>query len=286
MGTLIKSAGNPSSPPIGTPYIEKDFGVVRGVTKALFDFSHPDCYAGSGPLVGGTTFNNLVAGGAPASVLGASSGSLPAVVTGTVPTKDASNAGGYRYILLPTSFNMSAEARSMLSVLHAKIPAGGYAASALYGIFGSGTGNGTSLQWHVFVQSDASGNALNLVFRVRGSSGNIDATLTGPALAAVLNGAVHQLGFGFDIVGSTGRGIIYVDQAVAVTGGSGAITSFNQAGGTPVLLYAPGVQQFVGVQNLDGRFGRPSIHDLTGRADVTALDLLSRDARSAAGYVY
>jgi hypothetical protein len=60
MSIFLKTDANVSNPVASMPYLEKDYAIVRGVTSAMFDFSNPECYSGTGDLVGGaTTFKDL-----------------------------------------------------------------------------------------------------------------------------------------------------------------------------------------------------------------------------------
>lgn len=284
MGFFIKSDETPSAPLATNPYVEKDYAIVRDATLAMLDFSNEETWAGAGPITGGSTLGNLVAAGANGT-LNSASGTLPAVVTGTITPNGAVSGGGNPHVNLPVEFNLGADVTRALLILHMKLPATGYSASDIRGIIGSGTAGGASLQWLLYIQADGSGDALNLVFRVRGSAGNIDCTLTGAALDAILDGDLHQIGLGFEIAGGAGQGKIYVDGALAQNGTAGAMTAFNQPGGTPTLLAAPSVNAIVLLTSLAARFGRPSIWDLTDRTDLSFADVLERDAQGADGFV-
>lgn len=284
MAIFIKAGANPTSPLSTNPYVEQDSAIVRGVHLAMFDWSNSVTYSGTGNVIGGSTFANLVSGGSPAGMAVANAGSyLQPVITGTLKTDGAVSAGGYQYITLPTSFNLGVGVTRSLAIVWGKLPTT-QAANAFNGIVGSGVGANANSQYAFWLQADASGVPTSLLFRVRGTSGNIEASLTGAALTAVLDGNLHQFGLAVTISGGTGTVQLYVDGVLKSTG-SGAMTAYNQPGGTPALLAAPGVSNFVGTANLAGRFGRLSIMDLTARTDLTFAAMLSRDSAGAAGYV-
>lgn len=285
MSIFVKTDANPTTAPATMPYLENDYAIVRGVTLAMFDWSNEKTYSGTGVISGGSSFGNLASGGAAASIPQGSGSSFPALFQGTLKVQGQVSAGGYPLINLPTTFNFSPSVMKSLIALWAKFPSTGFSASAIVGLIGSGTGIGSSLQWHVYAQADASGNLNNITFRVRGSSANIDCVLSGATLAAFLDGNLHQLGFAFEIMNGVGKGYIYIDGVLKVTGSSGAMTSYNQPDGTPVFFSAPGVGTLSGT-GLDARMGRISCHDLTNRSDLSFTDLLTKDSASAAGYVY
>jgi len=285
MVTIVTSTANATGPLAINPSFEKDYAIVRGVTLALFDWSNPDCYSGAANADGGTVLNNLVAGGASAQISPANTIAKLPYQTGLFKGAGAVSAGGWPFINLPTSFNLGAAVTRALLSITSRVPSAGWNASGIRGLIGSGTGSGAALQYIAYVQADANGNALNLVFRVRGANGaQVDTVLTGAALAAILD-STHQLGFAFSIANGQGQGFIYVDGVLKATSAAATFTSFNQAGGTPTLFTGPGVSAAIVNNTLDVRIGRPTIHDLSARADLTFAGMLARGLEAATGYV-
>ncbi len=287
MATFIKSEVTPSAPLASNPYVEKDFAIVRGVTLAMFDLSHPDCYPSQASAVkGGDIFANLVSGGESAALqpTGNAAVTIP-YVTGTLRTTGTTLANFNPNIRLPAAaFLPTAATRRMLVTCYLAINQNGNAANGNPGIVGAGTGNGTGAAYQAYLVTDANGKATELRFRVNSGAANLDTILTGAALAAALDGNVRQFGFAFQIVAGVGQGFIYVDGAPVVSGPTGAMTQFNQPGGTSAFPGSPGVGGFI--QSLpNAKFGRVSFSDLTPRPDLSFAALLARDAEAASGYL-
>lgn len=93
MPTVVKASAEPTNPPAGRAYLEKDYAIKRGITMGMFDFSNADTVA-AGDLAANMTqnfaFHNLVAGGPDALVGNSPSDQyFAAGVTGTLRTLDA-----------------------------------------------------------------------------------------------------------------------------------------------------------------------------------------------------
>jgi len=284
MTAIFVKTDEPSAPAANTPYVEKDWAIIRGVTLGAFDWSNSETYALTGAIPGTATFGNLVAGGSNGTISPANAGAtFPAVSGGLLNAQGATNAGGLPVVRLPSSFTFGAGVTRSLLTFWAKLPATGYLASNLPGLIGSGTGANASLQYTCLLIVNGSGAATQLTYRVRGTSGNIDASITGAALAALLDGNLHQIGLGLVIASGTGTVTLFVD-GVAVATGSGSMSSYNVIGPASLFIGSGG-NQLTSSANTNALLGRPFAHDLTSRPDISFEDILARDAESAEGYL-
>ncbi len=283
MATFIKAATNPTAPVADSPYVEKDWAIVRGVTKALFDFSHPDSFSQAATMLkGGDTVQNLVEGGAAAQVQPTGNpGATAPLATGMVRNAGASLPAQGPILLLGAAFFPAATTRRMLLTTWLHINSTGNVANQSPGIIGAGTGNGAAAAYQVYCSTNAAGAITEIRFRVHTGAAPLDTLLTGAALAAALDG-IHQLGFAFEIKDNIGQGSIYVDGALAVTGPVGAMTQFNQPGGAASFPAAPGVGSFA-LNLTNAKWARPGFHDLTGKTKISFAAMLARDIESATG---
>lgn len=285
MSIFLKTDANVSEPLVTMPYIEDDYAIIRNVTLAMFDWSNEKTYSGSGNIAVGSSFGNLVAGGANAAILGAPVYYFPPLYQGALKVQGQVSGSGQPVISLPASFNFSPSVAKSLVVIWAKLPTGRLMANSFYGLCGAGTGSGASTQWAVAIHTNASGDIDYLRFLVRGTTENIICDLSGEALTELLGSQLHQLGFAFEIKNGVGITYIYVDNVLKATGQSKAILNYTQPGGTPSMFSAPGYSSISGT-NIDARLGRISCHDLTNRPDLSFGDILLKDKISARGYVF
>lgn len=286
MSAIFVKTAEPSAPAAGTPFLEKDWAIIRDVALAGFDWSNPDTHNVAGPVVGGALFNNLVSGGLTARLLPINNlSSFPEIAGGMLRTQGAVAVAGTLAINLPDSFTFDSDVRRALVTFWAKLPNSGYVANGLPGLIGSGTGAGANLQYTVFLICNASGVPTSLTYRVWGSSANIDAVISGATLAALLDGGLHQIGLGVEIANGVGTVTLYID-GDAVASGSGAMSALNVIGAAQLFQGAGGAPLTIsGTNTLDAALGRPFAHDLTSRPDITFADILARDAQSADGFL-
>ncbi|MDQ1207295.1 hypothetical protein QE380_000218 [Acinetobacter baylyi] len=293
MSIFVKTDANPTTPLSTMPYIEKDAAIIRGVTLAMFDFSNPDCYSGTGNIVGGsTTFNDLTVNASQARAQNNSTHIFAPVETGMIKIQGGS--GSNRFVSLPTTFKYSSLVKKSLNICYFRIPKTGYTASSISSLIGAGSGGGaTQLQYVVWVQADASGNLTTLRFRVKGTGGaNIDVDITGTNLAKITGTTAQQFGFAVSINTSTNIATlsVYIDGEL-INSSSGSMTEFVQydsSGGSPVLqtIFMGLSVSYSSNQTNDIRVGRVSAHDLTNRSDLSFTDILTKDRNAASGYVY
>lgn len=293
MSTFMFADTDPTQPPASIPYLEKDGAILRGVTKALFDFSNPETYAGGGSLPIGTVFNNLVVGGGTGGVTGAGGTTFPAIYHGTVRTLGLVTGVNGSNLTLPASFMLPAASTRFLSTFWLRMVKTGWPAVATpKGIVGWGTGSPAATQYAVTVVFDAAGAVSTLRWTVYGMSGvTVQTVQLQVTSAAVLNkifdGVLHQIGCAFEIVGGVGIPSLYVDGELVATGAGMAIAALNVAATAGQLfgLSAAGSVSQPGYHELDTRIGRPQLHDLTSRPELAFVDILARDKNSAYGYV-
>lgn len=287
MSLFLKSDANVSNPVSSMPYLEKDYAIVRGVTRAMFDFSNPECHSGLGDLIGGSTiFKDLTVNAGEAKVQNNATHVFAPVENGMI--KVLGGSGNGRFVSLGSQFKFPATTRNALIILHAKLPKSGWAVNTMVALIGAGSSSG--LQYLCYVASDENGNLSNIRFRVKGTSGNIDAIIQGTALSKITGTSVQQLGLSVKIANSVATLDFLIDGEV-VASGSGPATQLDQydsSGGSATLqsLFLGPTVGFLSNQTIDIRLGRVSCHDLTNRSDVTVESILLKDRTSAAGYVY
>ena len=293
MSTFMVADADPVQPPASIPYVEKDGVIMRGVTRALFDYSNPETYAGTGSLPIGTVFNNLVVEGGAGGVTGAGGTTFPPIYRGTVRTLGLITGVNGSNLTLPNTFMLPAASTRFLGVFWLRMVRTGWpAVSVTKGLFGWGSGSPAATQYAVTVVFDATGAVSALRWTVYGMSGvtvqTIQLQVTSAAvLDKVLDGALHQIGCAFEIIGGVGIPSLYVDGELVATGAGGAIASLNVAATQGQLfgLSSAGSVTQPGYHELDTRIGRPQLHDLTSRSEISFSYLLNRDKNSAFGYL-
>jgi len=293
MSTFMFADSDPIQPAAGMPYLEKDGAILRGVTKALFDYSNPETYAGTGSLPIGTVFNNLVVEGGAGGVTGAGGTTFPPIYRGTVRTLGLITGVNGSNLTLPNTFMLPAASTRFLSVFWLRMARTGWpAVSVTKGLLGWGSGSPATTQYAVTVVFDATGAVSGLRWTVYGMSGvtvqTIQLQVTSVAvLEKIFDGALHQIGCAFEIIGGVGIPSLYVDGELVATGAGGAIASLNVAATQGQLfgLSSAGSVTQPGYHELDTRIGRPQLHDLTSRSEISFSDLLNRDKNSAFGYL-
>lgn len=288
MSTFLITDAEPSNPPADIRYLEKDSAIVRGVTRALIDFSNPETYDGSGNIPLNTQFRNLVAGGSPAAI--GSSGVYGApVYLGTLQSDNGAGGGSVGYPL-PLDFVFPASATHTLVGAWFRAPKSGYPASGTISlpVLGVGAGGNASSQYALLVSGPNTGTANSLIARFRGSALNIDATINaGSVLDAILDGNLHQLMMSFSVVDGIGTVRLYVDKVLRATGSGAAVGHNVVANMTAALFTAPayGSWNQPNTKVLNARIGRPQAHNLTGRNDVTVEALIAADWDGSQGYL-
>ena len=293
MSTFMVADGDPVQPPASIPYVEKDGVIMRGVTRAIFDYSNPETYAGSGSLPIGTVFNNLVVGGGAGGVTGAGGTTFPPIYRGTVRTLGLITGANGSNLTLPNTFMLPAASTRFLNVFWLRMVKTGWpAVSATKGLMGWGSGSPASTQYAVTVVFDATGAVSALRWTVYGVSGaavqTIQLQVTSTfVLDRIFDGELHQLGCAFEIISGVGIPTLYVDGELVATGAGAAIESLNVAATTGQLfgLSSAGSVSQPGYHELDTRIGRPQLHDLSSRPEIALSDLLTRDKNSAFGYL-
>ena len=293
MSTFMSADADPLQPPASIPYLEKDGAILRGVTKALFDYSNPETYAGAGSLPIGTVLNNLVEGGGTGGVTGAGGTTFPPIYHGTVRTLGLVTGVNGSNLTLPASFMLPAASTRFLSAFWLRMAKTGWPAVATpKGLVGWGSGSPASTQYAVTVVFDATGVVTELRWTVYGMIGAAVQTLqlkvTSPdILNVIFDGALHQLGCAFEVIGGVGIPSLYVDGALVATGAGAALASLNGAATQGQLfgLSSAGSVTQPGYHELDTRIGRPQLHDLTSHPEIAFTDILTRDKNSAYGYL-
>lgn len=287
MSIFLTADANPSSPLASNPYVNDDSAIIRTATLAMFDWSNSITWNSAGNVTGGSSFTNLAKDTsgtrlASASLTSNSGNFFPPVVNGCL-VHAGGTFGTNQHIAIPQLDFDVAVTRSLVSIF-AELPVN-IGASAIRGLAGSGTSSGINTQWVVWLSAGTDGVPTTLKFRVRGTSGDIDANVTGAALTAILDGNLHHLGFAVEISDSTATIRIFVD-GVQAASGTGTMSAYNQPS-TPVNSYlaGPGVSGLVQAPaGSGGRYGRISVWNLTGRSETFA-EILARDAQGAAGFV-
>lgn len=287
MSLFLKSDANVSNPVASMPYLEKDYAIVRGVTRAMFDFSNPECYSGTGNLIGGaTTFKDLTINNGEAKAQANSTHVFAPIENGMI--KVLGGSGNGRFVSLGPQFKFPETTRKALIVVHAKIPKSGWSTSTMSGLIGAGGSSG--VQYLLYAASDENGALKSLTFRIKGTSGNVDAILTGASLSKITGTSVQQLGLSINISNSVATLNFLIDGEIVSTGSGSAtqLEQYDSSGGSSTLqsLFLGPTVGFLSNQAIDIRLGRVSCHDLTNRSDVTVESILLKDRTSAAGYVY
>lgn len=293
MSTFMIADADPLQPPASIPYLEKDGAILRGATKALFDYSNPETYAGAGSLPIGTVLNNLVEGGGAGGVTGAGGTTFPPIYHGTVRTLGLVTGVNGSNLTLPASFMLPAASTRFLSAFWLRMVKTGWpAVSTPKGLVGWGSGSPAATQYAVTVVFDATGAVSALRWTVYGMSGvTVQTNQLQVANQGILNkifdGALHQIGCAFEVIGGVGIPSLYVDGELVATGAGGAIAALNIAATAGQLfgLSAAGSVTQPGYHELDTRIGRPQLHDLTSRPEIAFADILERDKNSAYGYL-
>lgn len=299
MSIFYKANKNLTNPTTTIPYLENDPAIIRGVTKALFDFSNPETLGETGILQGSsseagrTVIKDLTVQQYTAKVIpNNTNGKFPPVENGMIEAGGATYGGTVRNITLPLhGFYFDATAKRGLVIIHANLPVDGYSTSTMGGLIGCGISS-TDFQYTFWVSSNEDGSFKNITLRVRGTS-NIDAAITSKALQKLQANTKRQLAFSFDINDADGKATInvYMDGEIVGTTVTSSLSVMNQfdkgsATDTSCQLFGG-----ISVGNLAGqtnetKLGRVSAHDLTSRPDLSFQDLLTKDAIAAEGYVY
>lgn len=287
MSIFLKTDANVKTPPSSMPYLEKDYAIVRGVTRAMFDFSNPECYSGTGDVIGGsTTFKDLTINNAEAKAQINYTHVFAPIENGMI--KVLGGSGNGRFVSLGSQFKFPATTRNALIVLHAKLPKAGWSASTMSALIGTGASS-SDWQYLCYAASDEAGALKQLIFRIKGTSRNVDAILTGTSLNKITGTSVQQLGLSINISNSVATLNILIDGEVVASGSGSAsqLVQYDSSGGSATLqaLFVGPTVGFLSGQTIDIRLGRVSCHDLTGRADVSVDGILLKDRQSAAGYI-
>lgn len=294
MSTFIYADTDPTQPSASIPYLEKDGVILRGVTKSMFDFSHPETYGAAGSMPIGTVFNNLVVGGGAGGVTGAGGTTFPPIFHGTVRTLGLVTGANGSNITLPDTFKLPSGTTRFLSILWLRMVKTGWpvVAQVNKAIAGWGTGVPSATQYAVTAVFDATGTISAFRWTVYGSNSGVIQTsqleiTSTTILNKILDGALHQIGCAYDIVSGTGTPSLYVDGELVATGTGTVITGLNMAGAAGQLfgLASAGSVTQPGYHELDTRIGRPQIHDLSSRNDISFVSVLTQDKNSAAGYL-
>lgn len=262
------------------PYVELDDAIIRPATLALIDFSNPDSYSGSGAIGVNTQFRSLTTD---RSVSTAST-ALGAVINGML---NIPNTVTSPKLTLSNTYLLPANCKRYLSIVWLKAPLTGWAATgASYSIIGVLNNTTTTAQWGLTLTNSAGTIAqASVQFPVSASSaGQIN--IQGSGLSTILNGSLHQFAVEWSVndVAHTYAVTVFLD-GVTIATGSGAFTdsainvpatapSIGRASGSFVTTYAPNVY-----------VGRPSLWNLTNRADLKTASLLADDVDAASGYL-
>lgn len=287
MSTFVVADSDPINPPASIPFVEKDAVILRGVTKALLDFSNPETVAQGVALPLLTNLKNLVVGGAPATTSGPGGSAFPAVYNGTIRSIGAGDPGSGSTVILPSDFNLPETTQRFLSVIWLRAVKAGWPASSLNGVFGVGETN--NIQQALWARAGADGVISSLQFRMhsRAAAAFIDCIISpGADLDSVFDGNLHQIGLAFEVSDGIGTQRIYRDGALLATA-SGATTGVRASAIKGFLFGAPAASASTGTGkgSLDTRIGRPQLHDLTSRPELAFTDILERDRNAANGYL-
>ena len=287
MSTFVVADSDPINPPASIPFVEKDAVILRGVTRALLDFSNPETVAQGVALPLLTNLNNLVVGGAPATISGPGGSAFPAAYNGTLRSVGAGDPGSGSTVILPSDFNLPETTQRFLSVIWLRAVKAGWPASSLNGVFGVGETN--NIQQALWARAGADGVISSLQFRMhsRAAAAFLDCIISpGVDLDSIFDGNLHQIGLAFEVSNGIGTQRIYRDGNLLATT-SGATTGVRASAIKGMLFGAPAASASTGTGkgSLDTRIGRPQLHDLTSRPEITFSDLLSRDKNSAFGYL-
>ncbi len=263
------------------PFVEKDDAIIRPLTKAMLDFSNPECYAGSGAVAVNTKFNSLTSDAAQATANTA----FPAVAGGLLQF-----AGLNPKVTLPDSFKLPNTTKKFLVILWVKLPASGWqtaSANVYQSLLSYAANTSTLCQWAIGLTTvQATGAAVGLVFTAPISGGSAGgASLTSGDTLALCDGGLHQVACLFD--GESAAGFrqlsIYVDKTQKnLSVSSSWDGSFNTPAATPTL----GMQTaFQANYPTDGVYlGRPSLWNLTGSGKSVA-EILAADWDAAQGFL-
>lgn len=287
MSTFVVADSDPINPPASIPYVEEDAVILRGVTKALLDFSNPKTVAPGVPLPVVSRLNNLVVGGSASSTAGPGGSSFPAVYRGTLRSIGAGDPGNGSTVNLSDDFTLPETTQRFLTVIWLRAVKSGWPASSINGIFG--VGDSSNIQQALWLGVDSGGVVTSFRFRMhsRAVAAFLDCIITpGAALDALLDGGIHQVGLAFEVVNGIGTQRIFRD-GEQVASSSGASTGVRASTVKGSLFYAPAASASTGTGkgNLDTRIGRPQLHDLTSRPELSFTDILERDRNAASGYL-
>lgn len=283
MTTQIISDVNFNDPTNLIPFLEKDDAILRGVTKAMLDFSNPASYAGGALTVGGTV-KSLTNDGSNATA----GAILPAQVTGLV---DFGNANGatQTHLTLPDTFKLPNTCRRFLLVLWVKLPANGYqtaSSNVIQSLIGFMNNSSTLAQWGVLLNTiQASGLPSSLSFLCPFSASSVASiSLLGADAAAVCDGNLHQLAGYWDgesVAGQITRSV-YVDKVLKAT----ASVAWDGTLNVPASNVRMGYNVAFQVATPTGfKLGRPSMWDLTAQPAWTPAQILQRDWDAAQGFL-
>ncbi|NBB51493.1 hypothetical protein GVN24_24720 [Rhizobium sp. CRIBSB] len=284
---LLKTTASPTTTPArGRQFIEKDWAIRRGATKALLDFSNPETVAQTGNIATNTVLNNLCAAPSNGSVAGPNN-TWPPVFQGTLRTLNAAQV--WQAVGLPVDnyFYIPAAETEALVVFWLRLEKSGWAANVMAGVIGVGNGANAGIQWAFYIQDDAGDGVLDRAsLWLRTPAGaNLRAEITGADLDALANGSLHQVGLHMTHSrGGLGQCHVYVDGVLKASSGTSAMTAFNRPTGGAVtagLFGHNGFGVLAANPARDTRIGRPQIHYLDN-SGLTVADILARDVQAAA----
>lgn len=263
------------------PYVEKDEAIIRALTKGMLDFSHPDCYAGSGAVASGTTFASLTSDAGVATAGTA----LGTVANGMLPMGSATSA----HIALPDTFKLPNTTKKFLAIVWAKLPASGWPGTgATSNSLLAHASNTTTLgQWGIHIRHVlATGIPDALLFQSpKSGSTSIGVALSGVDTLAVCDGNLHQIACVWD--GSTPGTLtraVYVDKVSKTV--STPSEAWDNTFPTPTAVArlgaCPAFQSKAPTAGIT--LGRPSLWNLTDSSKSVA-EIIAADWDAAQGYL-
>lgn len=277
----LKTNTTANDPENNIPFLEKDYAIIRGATKALIDFSHPDTFYGEDyeavSIPAETSIQNMVADSDDMATVN----EFPAgTVSGTITPP------GVHSMRMPKDKLAMIDNRNLQTyvlIVWVDIKADGYPNSENNNVLIFGDSNNTANNYGrlagQFDMTTDNATLANLTFSFFGCS----LGLSSEALSSVLSPGMCQLALVLERESSTSATIsVFVDTTL-VQSEVRSMTEYDDTDRGGDYFSLGDIGAFNDQANTRQTFGRLNLADLSGQS-MTGADYIARDWNHARGF--
>lgn len=278
----LKTNTTANDPENNIPYLEKDYAIVRGVTKLLADISHPAGLDGndytSASIPAGTAIQNMVDGGQAGGFMTATPAGID---TGAVQLP-ADN--GIRFPVAELGIKRNDNIDRYVMIIWAAIEKSGFPNSSNNYFLLMGDTNTTSDNYG---RSDGTFNSQSESAQLQGIGFNFlggSMSLSEDAENSIFDSGMRQLAFTWEkLTATTARYSFYLDgDFVESIDRTVTIYTDETRGGDWFSVGDTGAFNQEANENLT--FGRLNLADLTSKPEMSVADYIERDWNHARGF--